>query len=79
MLYRKQNSIEFHKNKIREEHFFEKKLKNYTYERKLFFYTVTLQQKEGHYVEKKMKSKISNLFFFVKVYYMYRQIKIMEE
>jgi hypothetical protein len=25
MLYRKQNSIEFHKNKIREEHFFEKK------------------------------------------------------
>jgi hypothetical protein len=28
MLYRKQNSIEFHKNKIREEHFFEKKKSN---------------------------------------------------
>jgi hypothetical protein len=45
MPYRKQNSIEFHKNKIREEHYFEKKNSNstnHTYKRKLFFYTVTL-------------------------------------
>jgi hypothetical protein len=40
---------------------------------KLFFYTVTLQQEEELCVEKKMKSKITNLF-----YYTYRQIKVME-
>jgi hypothetical protein len=54
MLYRKQNSIEFHKNKIGEEHFFEKKIK---------------LNKDDLFAEKKMKSKITNLFFFVKVYY----------
>jgi hypothetical protein len=59
LLYRKQNSIEFHKNKIREEQ------TNRTYERKLFLYTVTLQQEEELYVEKKMKNKISSFFFFV--------------
>jgi hypothetical protein len=57
MLYRKQNSIEFHKNKIRAN------WTNHTYERKFFFYTDTLQQEEEIYVEKKMKSKITNLFF----------------
>jgi hypothetical protein len=55
LLHRNQNSIEFHKNKIKEAQFFEKKKKsnrtNRTYERKLFFYSVTLQQEEELYVE----------------------------
>jgi hypothetical protein len=50
MVYRKQNSIEFHKTKSEMSIFSKKK-------RKLFFYTVTLQQEEEVYVEKQMKSK----------------------
>jgi hypothetical protein len=54
MLHRNQNFIEFHKNKIKEAQFFEKKkikqITNRTYERKLFFYSVTLQQEEELYV-----------------------------
>jgi hypothetical protein len=58
MLYRKQNSIEYHKKQNQIKAFF-RKIKNQTeqlipisYKRKLFFYTVTLQQVEELYVEK---------------------------
>jgi hypothetical protein len=46
------------------------------YERNLFFYTVTFQQEEELYVEKKMKSKITPCFICKSL--LYRQIKNME-
>jgi hypothetical protein len=66
MLYRKQTSIEFHKNKIREEHFFEEKKTEQIIpmSESCSSTPVTLQQEEELYVEKKMKSKMTNLFFY---------------
>jgi hypothetical protein len=67
MLHRKKNSIEFHKNKNKEDNIFETKKSNWTnriYERNLFFHTVTLQQEEELYVEKKMITLRQNLNLF---------------
>jgi hypothetical protein len=59
--------LNFIKTKSEKRIFSKKKKKsswtNHTYERKLFFYTVTLQQEKELYVEKKMKNKITKLFF----------------
>jgi tRNA(Ile)-lysidine synthase TilS/MesJ len=65
LFFCKQNSIEFHKNKIREEHFFENQTEQIVHMSEScssLKYTVALQQVE-ELAEKKMKSKISNLFF----------------
>jgi hypothetical protein len=58
LCYRKQNSNEFHKNKIREEDFFEKK--NQSEQIIPMSESCSVVEEELH-VEKKMKSKITNV------------------
>jgi hypothetical protein len=69
MFYCKQNSIEFHNNKIREEHFFKKKIKlNKSY---------SSTKRRTLFWKKKWGVKLQTCLFCKSL--LYRQIKIMEE